>query len=256
MGRELYNDGSHICVMFSDLVSEDGEAVQANQFLIIDDKHAAVLDPGGNMTYNGLFMGLQQYCNPRDVDVLLASHADPDIVGSVNRWMVGTEAKVYVSKIWARFIPHFCAPGRTEGRIVAIPDEGMRIPLGRGHLVAVPAHFLHAEGNFQFFDPVSRILFTGDMGVSLVGGTQAGEPVLDFDAHVKLMEGFHRRYMTSNKIIRLWSAMVRKLDPEALVPQHGKPMIGKPVVKRFLDWIDTVPCGIDLMTPDNYRVPA
>ena len=256
MGRELFNDGSHACVMYSDLVTDGGEAVQANQFLIIDHGHAAVLDPGGTMTYNQLFIGLQKYCNPKDLDLILASHADPDIVGSVNRWMVGTEAKVYVSAIWSRFIPHFCQPGRTDGRIVAIPDPGMRIPLGKSHVIAVPAHFLHAEGNFQFFDPVSRILFTGDMGVSLVGSSQAGDAVTDFDAHVKLMEGFHRRYMTSNKIIRLWSAMVRQLDPEALVPQHGKPMIGKPLVRRFLDWIDTVPCGVDLMTQESYRIPA
>lgn len=256
MGIELYRDANHACVMYSDLVTEDGEAVQANQFLIVDHGHAAVVDPGGNMTYNGLFVGLQKYCNPRDVDAILASHADPDIVGSINRWMVGTEAKVYVSAIWSRFIPHFCQPGRTEGRIIAIPDPGMRIPLGRSHLVAVPAHFLHAEGNFQFFDPVSRILFTGDMGVSLVGGKVAETAVTDFDSHVRHMDAFHRRYMTANKVIRFWTAMVRELDPESLVPQHGRPMIGKPMVKRFLDWIETIPCGVDTMTQANYRIPA
>jgi hypothetical protein len=52
----------------------------------------------------------------------------------------------------------------------------MRITVGATDLVALPAHFMHAEGNFQFWDPVSGILFSGDLGVSLIGGRQAGKP--------------------------------------------------------------------------------
>ncbi len=33
---ELYRDKHHACLMFSDLIEEDGQAVQANQFLIVD----------------------------------------------------------------------------------------------------------------------------------------------------------------------------------------------------------------------------
>jgi flavorubredoxin len=43
--------------MFDDLVDDSvGDAVQANQFLIVDNGHGALIDPGGNMTYNGLLM--------------------------------------------------------------------------------------------------------------------------------------------------------------------------------------------------------
>ena len=45
MAVELYNDGNHICLAFYDLVDEQGEhAVQCNQFLIIDNGHAALID--------------------------------------------------------------------------------------------------------------------------------------------------------------------------------------------------------------------
>jgi hypothetical protein len=30
--------------------------------------------------------------------------------------------------MWERFVPHFCKPGKTTGRVVGIPDAGMRIP--------------------------------------------------------------------------------------------------------------------------------
>jgi len=119
----------------------------------------------------------------------------------------------------------------------------------------LPAHFMHSEGNFQFYDPVSRILFSGDMGASLVDHTQAAEPVRNFDDHVVTMAGFHRRYMISNKICRFWAKMVRQLDVEMIVPQHGCRFEGKAMVNRFLDWIEQLPCGVDVMTQDNYRVP-
>eukprot|EP01030_Chromulinospumella_sphaerica_P018801 gene18801-18674_t len=49
MAIELYRDKNHACLMFTDLIEEDGQAVQANQFLIVDDDTGAIIDPGGNL---------------------------------------------------------------------------------------------------------------------------------------------------------------------------------------------------------------
>ncbi len=257
MAIELFNDGKHLCLMFDDLVDGAGDtAVQANQFLIVDNGHGALLDPGGNMTYNGLLMAMHNYFPPKRLEYILASHADPDIIASVNKWMIHSDCKVLISKLWTRFVPHFCSVGSVEGRIEGIPDEGMSLKLGDCVIKAIPAHFMHSEGNFQFYDPVSRILFSGDMGASIGPHSKADAPVEDFDAHVPYMESFHRRYMISNKICRYWVNMVRGLDVEWIVPQHGRSFRGKEMVGRFLDWVEQQPCGVDLMTQDNYRVPV
>jgi flavorubredoxin len=253
---ELHNDGGHVCLSFSDLVGEGaGEAVQANQFLVVDDGDAALIDPGGNMTYHALYMAMQKHFPPKKLRYVLASHADPDIIASLARWLSGTDCTLVISSIWSRFVPHFCTGTRTEGRILAVPDAGGLLPLGRGSLVLLPAHFLHSEGNFQFYDPVSRILFSGDLGASLMPPAVCGRPVTDFAAHVPNMLGFHQRYMVSNRIGRLWARMVRGLDVEAIVPQHGPYFRGKPMVKAFVDWIDGLQCGIDLATEASYTVP-
>jgi len=101
----------------------------------------------------------------------------------------------------------------------------------------------------------SKILFSGDLGASLVHHDLAVEPVTDFDAHLPTMLPFHRRYMTSNKACRLWASMVRKLEIESIVPQHGRSFEGKVMVNRFIDWVEKLECGVDLMTQDNYTVP-
>ncbi|MDV7400336.1 hypothetical protein RZS08_53470, partial [Arthrospira platensis SPKY1] len=62
MPVELFNNGNHACLAFYDLVDEEADhAVQSNQFLIVDGKHGALIDPGGNMTHSGLLMGMQRH---------------------------------------------------------------------------------------------------------------------------------------------------------------------------------------------------
>jgi flavorubredoxin len=255
MALELYNNDEHACLMFHDLVKEGDDAVQSNQFLVVDHGHGALIDPGGNVTYNALVMALSRYFAPKNLECVLASHADPDIIASVNKWIVSTSSKVYISKLWERFVPHFLSIGTTKGRIVPIPDNGMRIRLGQCELLAVPAHFLHAEGNFQFYDPVARILFTGDLGASILPAGRPFAPVDDFDAHVSLMEGFHRRYMAAGRICKLWAHMVRELDLEWIVPQHGVPFRGRTMCSRFIEWVGDLDCGVDLMGPQHYQLP-
>ena len=255
MAIELYRDKNHACLMFTDLIEEDGQAVQANQFLIVDDGTGAIIDPGGNLAFNELFMGMTQHFPPHKLSYLIASHADPDIIASLDRWMTSTQATLYISKLWERFAPHFCKPGKTAGRIIGIPDPGMRIKLGRSEIIALPAHFMHAEGNFQFWDPVSKILFSGDLGVSLGTSKEAGEIITSLAPHLARMEAFHRRYMVSQKILRLWANMVRDLPIKMIVPQHGAPLAGD-AVKEFIGWIGDLTCGIDNVTQANYTIPA
>jgi flavorubredoxin len=253
---ELFRNENHACLMFTDLVDEDGQAVQSNQFLIVDHGVGAILDPGGNLAYNELFLALSRWFPPQNLSYLLASHADPDIIAALDRWLSSTKAQLVISRIWERFAPHFTKAGKTENRVIGVPDAGGRLPLGHCELLLVPAHFLHSEGNFQFYDPVSKILFTGDLGVSMTSGEEARTPVRDLRAHIPRMEGFHRRYMVSNKVLRLWAQMARKLDVKMIVPQHGAPIEGKQAIADFYDWVETLMCGIDLFDDRAYQIPT
>lgn len=254
MAIELYNQDGHVCLMISHMGDEGGEAVQCNQFLVIHGDTGAVIDPGGNVAYNELLLTIGRYFPPHKLSKILASHADPDIIGALDRWLTSTPASLYISRLWERFAPHFCKPGKTQGRIVGIPDAGMRIPIGGTELIALPAHFMHSEGNFQFWDPVSRILFSGDLGVSVLAPHEASEPISSLAPHLPRMEAFHRRYMVSNKVLRLWAHMVKDLPIRKIVPQHGAMLVG-PAVQEFIAWAANLECGIDLLTQANYTVP-
>ncbi|SFP22885.1 Metallo-beta-lactamase superfamily protein [Geopseudomonas sagittaria] len=253
----LFDNGTHQCLCFDNLVT--GEGVQTNQFLIVDNEQYMLLDPGGDLTYTPLSLELSKHIPVQDLTYIFASHQDPDIIAALDKWLLHTKAKVICSRLWARFLPHLTANYlavshgiSTYDRIIALPDRGQSIPLGNSQLKAVPAHFLHSVGNFQLYDPISKILFSGDMGASLVDDAQ---PVTDFAAHLSSMEGFHRRYMASNKVCRLWADMVRKMDISMIVPQHGRAFVGPAMINAFLDWISQLECGMDLMGAADYSLP-
>ncbi len=255
----LYDDGHHKCLMFDDLVA--GEGIQSNQFLIVHGDFSALIDPGGDLTYMPLTMAAGRLIRMKELDYVLASHQDPDIIAALDRWLLNTNAKVVVSELWSRFLPHLSSNFLKSNmgvdpfhRMLTVPDRGMDIPFGNTVIKAIPAHFLHSVGNFQFYDPVSKILFSGDMGASVVNSGR-GQPVADLAAHIPAMEGFHRRYMGSRKVCALWANMVRGMEIEMMVPQHGAHFAGRESIDAFLDWISTLECGIDLLDQNDYRAP-
>lgn len=253
----LFKNGNHQCLLFDNLVTGDG--IQSNQFLIQNGEQSLLLDPGGDLTYTPLSLELSRRINLRDLTYIFASHQDPDIIAALDKWLLHTQAKVITSKLWARFLPHLTAGYlstshgiNTLERVIPLSDQGGAFNLGKARLVAVPAHFLHSVGNFQLYDPTSKILFSGDMGASLVDDAQ---PVTDFAEHIQHMEGFHHRYMVSKKVTHLWANMVRTMDVEMLVPQHGRMFKGKAMIEEFLSWIENLDCGIDRLEQKHYSVP-
>lgn len=247
----LHDSPTHKNVWLEDF-SDGGLAVQSNQHVIVDGGEGMILDPGGHKIYSKVLSATMAQLGKAKLKYILLSHQDPDIVAAVNGWLMTTDAVAYVSKLWVRFVPHFGLDRLVQDRLLPIPDEGMRIKLGGSELLFLPAHFLHSCGNFQVYDPLSKILYSGDLGASI--GVE-GREVTDFANHVQYMAGFHRRYMQSNRALRAWARMARSLDVEIIAPQHGLLFRGKEMVRKFYEWCEQLECGIDVME-NSYTVPA
>jgi flavorubredoxin len=266
MAKELFNNGKHRCIVFDDIMRRAGSAgedVQTNQFLITHanaegDEEGLIFDPGGSKLITHLHKEVTRFISTNRIKKLVLSHQDPDCSAGASTWLMlsGVNAKIYISDLWVRFVPHFSRNDLKNEVYVAIPDEGMRIDLNGADLFIIPAHFLHSPGNFQIFDPVARILFSGDLGTSVA---QTGAPfsaVTDFENHVPTMEGFHRRYLASSKACTMWASLARGLDINTIVPQHGpKYFTGKAMVSKFIDWVESIECGADALPHTCYSVP-
>lgn len=240
---------NHKNIMFSDLSS--GSMVQANQHIIIHNNEAIILDPGGHKVYTELFSRVAREIAIGQLKYIFLSHQDPDIVAALNGWFMVTDARALIPGIWARFVTHFGIDDYAAKRIDKIPDQGGVISLGGCELKIIPAHFLHSAGNFQLYDPLSKILYSGDLGSSL--GT-AYHMVEDFDAHIPYMETFHKRYMPSTRALKTWATTVKKLDIQTMAPQHGALFTSPQLVQRFIDWINNLTVGADLLG-DSWDIP-
>ncbi len=256
MPAELHRAQDHAVIAFHDLVPRAG-AIAANQYLVIHRHEAALIDPGGDLLFAVLLNQVLQLIRSDQLRYVLATHQDPDVAGGIARWFMSAPVTVVASHLWGRFLQH-SVPGYQvdsgEVRYQLLPDEGGRIRFADGYAIeAVPAHFLHSPGNFHFYDPISRILFCGDIGAS--NSAQAFGPVADFDAHVPTMRAFHQRYMASRIAGQVWAERVRRKDIRMLASQHG-PYFEGADVSRLIEWVARERCGVDLLQPADVAADA
>lgn len=241
----LYEDEDHKCFMFSfDDEENEDKFLSVNQFLIIQKETAILIDPGSQSVYDEVVEAVERHISIDKVKYIFFSHQDPDVSGSIAEWSVSTPAKLIISGIWSRFISHY---GLLDmSRITALPDKGAKISFGSDSLIFIPAHFLHSPGNFSLYDSKSKILFSGDIGAAVVEPWKVYKEVGDFEEHKPYLEGFHKRYMASNKFANAWVQRVRQHDVAMIVPQHGA-LFTQKNVEAFLRWFETLECGSDLI---------
>ncbi len=236
---ELFNNGSRRWIFLGRDPQKPDSLIDSNQYLVTEHGKGVLLDPGGLEIFPSMIAAVSREIDIENIESLVASHQDPDIISSLSMWYsIKPKLNVYASWIWCSFIPHF--GGSRE--LMPIPDEGMTLPLGNSrNLQLVPAHYCHSSGNFSLYDPVAKILFSGDIGAALVPPDFSCF-VEKFDDMPAYMEGFHKRWMPSNRAKNDWIRRVRALDIDMMVPQHGAIFRGKDV-QRFLDWFETIQVG-------------
>lgn len=243
-GRILYEDGDHKFIWLGSENKYRKGVIQTMQYLIIDKGRGTLLDPGGVHLFSRVVASISRYISIDKIDTIFFSHQDPDVSSGIALWLGVTNAKVYISSLWTRFLPHFGIVD--SSRVLPIEDRGSSIKLASGaELKFIPSHFMHSPGQFSLYDTRSKILFSGDIGAAVFNEGDDTLFVEDFRKHIPLIEGFHTRYMGSNAIVRKWCAIVSRLNPDMIAPQHGA-VYKDASVKAFLDWLADLRCGADL----------
>jgi flavorubredoxin len=231
----LYDDGTRSSRFFGRAEDQLAGVIDTNEYLVSHGGRSALLDPGGIEVFPPIITAISQFVDMDQMEALFGSHQDPDVLSSLALWVrLCPRARVYTPRIWESFMRHYSA----DANFVSIPDEGGTMRLGdSSDLTFVPAHYLHSSANFSVYDPRAKILFSGDIGAALLPDDSTDVFVTDFASHVRLMEGFHRRWMPSDAARDRWVERVRALDVEMLCPQHGAVFAGEDVA-RFLEWFE------------------
>ena len=233
-------DQGHQWYMFGRDPEKPEGIIDTNQYMVVAGDRALLMDPGGIEIFAPMLGAILHHAKVDQITDLFASHQDPDIISSLGLWdQALPNARLHAPWLWESFLKHF---GMNNIEYVGIPDEGSTLTFGLVSLQFIPAHYLHASGNYHVYDAKAKILMSGDVGAALEPG---GSPVFveDFDEHVKKMKMFHQRWMPSNRAKNDWIKRVRELDIEFMAPQHGRIFKGDDV-KRFLDWFEELEVGV------------
>lgn len=242
----LFESDTHQFILLNESDPGEENGIRSNQYLIKHHDVGAILDPGGFGVMPKVLSELLRYMDIDRVQAIILSHQDPDIVAGIVTWMELIKAPIYVSNIWTRFLPHYGVKEIT--RFFGVPDQGMDCTFESDFkLKLVPAHFLHSEGQINVYDPVAKILFSGDIGAACLPQDTAYPYVDDFSSHLPYIEWFHHRYMCGNKAARAWAETIAELDIDMIAPQHG-PVYRGQAVPDFIAWFKELRCGTDLMS--------
>ncbi|MFT7560330.1 MAG: flavorubredoxin [Flavobacteriales bacterium] len=238
--KEIYSGKRHQWFVFGRDPDKPNKIIDTNQYMIKTHSKALLMDPGGVELFSAMLANVVKQVPVKQITHLFASHQDPDIISSLGLWDRTLEnATLHAPWLWEGFIRHF---GMDSIEYKSIPDEGESLQLDDTTLQFIPAHYLHASGNFHVYDAEAKILMSGDVGAALEP-PEAPLEVDSFDEHIAKMEYFHQRWMPSNRAKDEWIDRVSKLDIDLMCPQHGRIFRGDDV-KRFLDWFSKLNVGI------------
>ncbi|MBT3559282.1 MAG: MBL fold metallo-hydrolase [Rhodospirillales bacterium] len=235
------NDG-HTWYAFGQDPGKHDKIIDTNQIVLNSGGETVLLDPGGMEVFPAFLTALSEKVSIDSIKHIFLSHQDPDICSSLLLWrqVCPKEVNIYVPWMWQDFVAHFDVDAKT----IPVPDEGMTINLANGRsLEMIPAHYLHSPGNLNLYDPMARLLFSGEIGAATLPHNDSGSfYVKNFSSHVEYMEDFHKRWMVSTDARDAWISQVRRLKVDMIVPQRGL-AFKEDDVENFLTWFAEVELG-------------
>ncbi|EDP74161.1 MBL fold metallo-hydrolase [Hydrogenivirga sp. 128-5-R1-1] len=222
----------------------DFSAVSINSLLIIEDKEACLIDPGGKKTFYELKYTVDEILEKENtaLSFVIGTHQDPDVSSSINLWIESYNVNFFLPRVWMRFVAHLEI--ENLDKITPIPDGGMDLVFANGSILnLLPAHFLHSSGNVHIYHSESKILFSGDFGAS----ESSDIFVKDFQSVVPSLKKFHERYIPSSKALNFYiENILKKLDINMIVPQHGS-VYSKENIEDLLNFLENLKCGVDIL---------
>jgi eukaryotic-like serine/threonine-protein kinase len=186
------------------------------------------------------------------VDVIFLNHQDPDVsMNAATIQAVNPRAHVWCSEDTWR-LAHFYGL-KPQGYSAVEHFRDLRTTMITGHpVIFVPTPYCHFRGAVMYYDPASRVLFSGD----LFGGLSATRDFVADEASWHGVEIFHQLYMPSREALRRAVAAVRRLDPPPLIiaPQHGG-IVCSDRIPTLLERTERLEVGVDLLATGIEKAP-
>jgi glyoxylase-like metal-dependent hydrolase (beta-lactamase superfamily II) len=206
------------------------------------------VDPGSQIDYPHIRKHLLEHVGSlRAIQLFSLNHQDPDVVGNLtflsreNRRLIGLVAE----DTW-RLVRHLRVRPHKLHFTNKLGRHSLHLPAGQ-RIQVLPTPFCHFRGAVAYYDPESRILFSGDLfaGLNKPGRVQLFGEEDDWSGIAQ----FHQIYMPTRSAVTYAIRQVRALRPkvDVIAPQHGFLLAGD-FMHTVLERLEKLPVGMDLLS--------
>jgi glyoxylase-like metal-dependent hydrolase (beta-lactamase superfamily II) len=216
------------------------------------------IDPGSQIDYPHVRAHLLEHIGElKALRLFSINHQDPDVVGNLT-FLTRENANLtglVTQDVW-RLVRHLDVKPRSLYFAEQSNRGLVKLPGGQD-IIIVPTPFCHFRGAMAFYDPESRILFSGDLfgGLNAPGRVHLYGEEEDWQGIAQ----FHQIYMPTSSAVAQAIRLVRALNPpvEVIAPQHGFVLTGE-FMHAVMDRLERLPVGMDLMQMelDDRFLPA
>lgn len=195
------------------------------------------IDPGSQVDYAAIRKHLIALIGEiKAIRLFSINHQDPDVVGNLtfltreNPDMAGLTTE----DTW-RLVRHLRLHPKKMYFANKVGHDHVKLP-GKHRIEIVPTPFCHFRGAVAFYDPESRILFTGDLfaGLNQPGRVQLYAEEDDWPGIAQ----FHQIYMPSRSAVAFAIRQIRALKPAVriIAPQHGSFSAASSCIPSWSAW--------------------
>ncbi|MFW2331655.1 MAG: DUF4388 domain-containing protein [Nitrospinota bacterium] len=204
-----------------------------------------LIDPGSQAHFPDISRRISEITDISSIQLFSVNHQDPDVCSNA----------IYIVEMNPKAI---CISTETTSRLLVhygikkfwfVEDKKWVLRLITNHtLLFFPTPFCHFAGAFGIYDPETGVVFTGDLfGQTSIHNSDA--PLYATEDNWQDLVTFHSIYMPGNSALRY---SIKKLKdvcgiPKMIATQHGGIIKGEKMVKDWIDRVEKLPVGIDLL---------
>jgi len=246
----LAEEGEHLWLAFRMPVDQANGARIATHYVVCSGDEAILIDPGGPGDFGALLNAVTEKIDLSKISGIVITQGGAHSCGSIGLWaeVLGYDTPIYAAEAIAPELLHI----DPELEIRPVSENGGEVALADGsalHLIAAP--YLPTAASLTLYDPITRVLYTSDIGTAEGKWAEDDTPFCEkFSLVGHAMNAFHETWFASGVARDDWMERVSPLAVDIVAPRSG-PCFRDKNVEHFMNWLASLDIGVLVHRPQE-----